>query len=136
MAPIATQPSAADTPDSSSMPLMSMSTAGRASRSASSGIRLWPPASTLASSSVLSQQFDSFGNGRWRLVLNRRQLHRRDPSIGGNSSPSPPRLISYPNNHGSGNHVTAVAASASPGRNPPMVFTSTSGARSRWRSGR
>src|SRR6202035_5561105 len=50
MAPIATQPSAAETPDSSSMPLMSMSTAGRASRSASSGIKLWPPASTLASS--------------------------------------------------------------------------------------
>src|SRR5580693_9278514 len=50
IAPILTQPSAADTPDSSSIPLMSMSTAGRASRSASSGIRLWPPASTLASS--------------------------------------------------------------------------------------
>src|SRR5262245_4703581 len=49
-APIATWPSALDTPDSSSMPLMSMSTAGRASRSASSGIKLWPPASTLASS--------------------------------------------------------------------------------------
>src|ERR1700722_1336835 len=50
-APIATDPFAAEIPDSSSMPLMSMSTAGRASRSASSGIRLWPPASTLASSS-------------------------------------------------------------------------------------
>ena len=50
IAPTVTRPSVTDTPDSSPRPLMSMSTAGRASRSAISGIRLCPPARTLASS--------------------------------------------------------------------------------------
>jgi hypothetical protein len=50
IAPTDTQPSATDTPDNSARPLMSITTAGRASLMASSGIRLWPPASTLASS--------------------------------------------------------------------------------------
>ena len=50
IAPTATLPSVTDTLDSSLTPLMSMSIGGRASRSAISGIRLWPPASTLASS--------------------------------------------------------------------------------------
>ena len=35
---------------------------------------------------VLSQHIDSFRNGRRRLVLNRRQLHWRGPSIAGDSS--------------------------------------------------
>ena len=58
-----------------STPLMSTRCAGRARRIASSGIRLWPPASTLASSPCSARSASDLVDGARRVVLERRRLH-------------------------------------------------------------
>ena len=48
---------------------------GRARRRASMGMRLWPPASTLASVTVSAERIDGLGRARWGHILEWRGLH-------------------------------------------------------------
>ena len=55
---------------------MSTSSSGAAKRSLSSGMRLWPPASTFASSPCSAQQVDRLVERARRLVAEPRRVHR------------------------------------------------------------
>ena len=73
-------------------PLMSISRSGRASRKFSSGTRLWPPASTLASSPCSASRASVLDRA-WGSSYSRRRLHallprgEGDDALGGQRQP-------------------------------------------------